>query len=61
MFMGRYNTFMATWFLHCLSFSNRVMRRISGPKRYEITGEWRELHNEELNDLYSQNIILLMK
>ena len=34
-------------------FENRVLRRIFGPKRNEITGEWRTLHNEELNDLYS--------
>jgi hypothetical protein len=33
-------------------FENRVMRRIFGPKRDEATGEWRRLHNEELNDLY---------
>jgi len=33
-------------------FENRVLRRIFGPKRYEVTGEWRKLHNEELNDLY---------
>jgi hypothetical protein len=32
---------------------NRVMRRIFGSKRDEITGEWRKLHNEELNNLYS--------
>jgi hypothetical protein len=32
---------------------NRVLRRIFGPKRNEIIGEWRKLHNEELNDLYS--------
>jgi hypothetical protein len=32
-------------------FENRVLRRISGPKRDEVTGEWRKLHNEELNDL----------
>jgi hypothetical protein len=32
---------------------NRVLRRIFGPKRDEATGEWRRLHNEELNDLYS--------
>jgi len=31
---------------------NRVMRRIFGPKRDEVTGEWRKLHNEELSDLY---------
>ena len=33
-------------------FENRVLRRIFGPKRDEETGEWRKLHNEELNDLY---------
>ena len=32
-------------------FENRVLRRIFGPKRDEITGEWRKLHDEELNDL----------
>jgi hypothetical protein len=38
-------------------FENRVLRRIFGPKRDEATGEWRRLHNEELNDLYlSPNI-----
>ena len=38
-------------------FENRVLRRIFGPKRDEVTGEWRKLHNEELNDLYcSPNI-----
>jgi len=34
-------------------FENRVLRRIFGPKRDEVTGEWRKLHNKELNDLYS--------
>ena len=34
-------------------FENRVLRRIVGPKRDEVTGEWRKLRNEELNDLYS--------
>jgi hypothetical protein len=34
-------------------FENRVLRRIFGSKRDEKTGEWRQLHNEELNDLYS--------
>jgi len=39
-------------------FENRVLRRIFGPKRDEVTGEWRKLHNEELNDLYcSPNIV----
>jgi hypothetical protein len=33
-------------------FENRVLRRVFGPKRDEVTGEWRKLHNEELNDLY---------
>jgi len=33
-------------------FENRVLRRVFGPKREEMTGEWRKLHNEELNDLY---------
>jgi len=36
---------------------NWVLRRIFGPKSDEVTGEWRKLHNEELIDLYSQNII----
>jgi hypothetical protein len=34
-------------------FENRFMRRIFEPKRDEVTGEWRELHNEELHNLYS--------
>jgi hypothetical protein len=43
-------------------FENRVLRRIFGPKRNEVTGEWRRLHNEELNDLYlSPNIIRVIK
>jgi hypothetical protein len=43
-------------------FENRVLRRIFGLKRDETTGEWRRLHNEELNDLYSSpNIIRIMK
>jgi hypothetical protein len=33
-------------------FENRVLRRIFGPKRDEVTGEWRKLHNEELHILY---------
>jgi len=39
-------------------FENRVLRRIFGPKRDEITGEWRKLHNEEHNDLYSSPYIV---
>ena len=34
-------------------FEYMVLRRIFGPRRDEVTGEWRRLHNEELNDLYS--------
>ena len=43
-------------------FENRVLRRILGPKRDEVTGEWRKLLNEELNDLYSlPNIVWVIK
>jgi hypothetical protein len=43
-------------------FENRVLRRIFGPKRDGVTWEWRRLHNEELNDLYSSpNIIPVIK
>ena len=43
-------------------FENRVLRRIFGPKRDEITGEWRKLRNEELNDLYcSPSIVRMIK
>jgi hypothetical protein len=39
-------------------FENRVLRRIFGPKRDEVTGKWRKLHNEELRDLYSSSSII---
>ena len=42
-------------------FENRVLRRIFGPRRDEVTGEWRKLHNEELFDLYSPNIVRVIK
>jgi hypothetical protein len=43
-------------------FENRVLRRIFGPKRDEVTGDWRKLHNEELHSLYSlPNIIRMIK
>jgi hypothetical protein len=43
-------------------FENRVLRRIFGHKRDEVTGEWRKLHNEELHNLYlSPNIIRQVK
>jgi hypothetical protein len=43
-------------------FENKVLRRIFGPKRDEVTGEWRKSHNEELHDLYSSpSIIRIMK
>ena len=43
-------------------FENMVLRRIFGPRRDEVMGEWRRLHNEELNDLYcSPNIVRVIK
>jgi hypothetical protein len=43
-------------------FENRVLRRIFGPKKVEVTGEWRKLHNKELYALYSSlNIIRVIK
>jgi len=39
-------------------FENMVLRRIFGPRREEVTGEWRRLHKEELNDMYSSPIIV---
>ena len=43
-------------------FENRVLRRIFGPRRDEVTGEWKKSHNEELRDLYSlPNIVRVVK
>jgi hypothetical protein len=43
-------------------FENRVLRTIFGPKRDEVTGEWRKMHNEELRDFYSSpSIIRIIK
>ena len=43
-------------------FENMVLRRIFGPRTNEVTGEWRRLHKEELNDLYSSpNIVRVIK
>jgi hypothetical protein len=48
--------------LRLRAFENRLSRRIFGPKRDEITGEWIKLHNEEISDLYSSpNIFPLVK
>jgi hypothetical protein len=41
-------------------FENRVLRRIFGPKRDEVTGGWRKLQNEELHNLYSSPSIIIM-
>jgi hypothetical protein len=52
---GAYVTF-------CFVFENWVLRRIFGPKRHEVTGNWRKLHNEELHNLYSSpNTIRMIK
>jgi len=43
-------------------FENRMLRKLFGPKRDEVTGDWRKLHNEELSDLYSLlNIVWVIK
>ena len=48
--------------LRLMMFENRVLRKIFGPKRDMVTGEWRKLHNDELNDLYSSpNIFWVIK
>jgi hypothetical protein len=42
-------------------FENRVLERMFGPKRDKVTGEWKKEHNEELNDLYSTNVIRVIQ
>jgi hypothetical protein len=42
-------------------FENRVLRRITGCKKEKVTGGWRRLHNEELHNLYTSNIIRVIK
>ena len=43
-------------------FKSRLLRKVFGPKRDEVTGEWKKLHNEELSDLYSlPNIVRVVK
>jgi hypothetical protein len=46
------------WSLILWVFDNRVLRRISGPKRDEIKGDWRKMHSEELHTLYSSTNII---
>jgi hypothetical protein len=43
-----------------MEFENRVLRRILGPKRDEVTGDWRKVHNEELHNLHSSPSIIRM-
>ena len=51
-----------TWSLTLREDENRVLRRIYGPKRNEVTGEWRKSHNEKLNNLYSSpNFVRVIK
>jgi len=53
-------TWREEWMLRL--FENMVLRRIFGPRRDEVTGEWRRFHNEDLNDLYSSpNIVRVIK
>ena len=65
-YFGRFG--LSTWSLTLREerklrvFENMVLRRIFGPRRDEVTGEWRRLHNEELNNLYSSpNIVRVIK
>ena len=58
-----YETWSLTWReeSRLRVFENRVLRRLFGPKRNEVTGEWRKLHKEELSDLYLPNIVRVVK
>jgi hypothetical protein len=50
------------WCTDLRVFENRVLRRVFGPRMDEVTGEWRKLHDEELNDLYPlPNILRVVK
>jgi hypothetical protein len=50
------------WISRLRVFENRVLRGVFGPKRHEVTGEWRKLYNEELHELYSSpNIVRVIK
>jgi hypothetical protein len=51
---------MSLFVLLLIFYENRVLGRIFGPKRDEITGGWRKLHNEELHDLYSLPNVIRM-
>jgi hypothetical protein len=42
-------------------FENRVLRRVFGPKRDKLTGEWRKLHNEKLDDIYLTSVFRVIK
>ena len=56
------NTQFSRIFTFVRVFGNGLLRRIFGPKRDGVTGEWRKLHNEELNDLYcSPDIVRVIK
>jgi hypothetical protein len=62
MFEFEYTLFYFIGIIICLRvFENRALSRMFGPKRYEVTGEWRKLHSQELHNLYSSpNVIRQM-